>query len=168
MPPIIIPDWAVITLNILIWFVIHLLIAKLSNMIPIDYFKKERRIFIIKNPKRSAWFYEHIIQIKKWKKYLPDGAKFFKDGFEKKSLQGTSEDYLERFILESKRAELSHYLQMLPVPIFFLFNFWWVGLIMIAYAMMVNLPCVFAQRYNRPRFEKVLAAKRKRQIKGLI
>ena len=163
MPPIIIPDWAVITLDILLWLVIHMVIAKLSNEIPMTYFEKGRKLFHIKNPKRSARFYENIIKIKSWKKYLPDGAKIFNEGFEKKSLKDTSEEYLERFILESKRAELSHYLQMLPVPIFFLFNFWWVGLIMIGYALLVNLPCVFAQRYNRPRFEYVLELKRKRK-----
>jgi glycosyl-4,4'-diaponeurosporenoate acyltransferase len=163
MPLIIIPDWAVITLDIILWLVIHLVISKLSNEIPISFFEKDYFLFKIRNPKKSARFYERVLMIKKWKKYLPDGAKIFKDGFEKKSLKDTSEDYLKRFILESKRAEISHYLQMLPVPIFFLFNLWWVGLIMIGYALLVNLPCVFAQRYNRPRFEKILKLKQARK-----
>ena len=42
-------------------------------------------------------------------------------------------------------------------PLFFLWNPWWADLIMLTYALMANLPCIFAQRYNRLRFQRLLA-----------
>jgi hypothetical protein len=61
-----------------------------------------------------------------------------------------------RFILESKRAELVHWLAILP---FWVFGLWGPPIvipIMFVYALAVNLPCIIAQRYNRPRLLRLL------------
>ena len=42
-------------------------------------------------------------------------------------------------------------------PVFFLWNPWWADLVMVAYALAANLPCILAQRYNRLRFQRLLA-----------
>ena len=39
---------------------------------------------------------------------------------------------------------------------FFLWNPWWGDLIIVAYAVAANLPCIFAQRYNRSRLTRLL------------
>ena len=36
-------------------------------------------------------------------------------------------------------------------PVFLLWNPWWLGLLMFAYAVIANLPCLIVQRYNRAR-----------------
>lgn len=156
MPIFILPTWLIIVLNVCLWLFIHLVIAKLSNLIPLKFFKKDYFIFKTFRFERTGRFYEIIFGVKKWKKYLPDGAKIFKDGFQKKSLKKKSSEYLERFIMETKRAELSHFMQILPVPIFFLFNAPIASIIMVIYAFMVNVPCMVVQRYNRPRLKKLL------------
>ena len=75
----------------------------------------------------------------------------------KKKLTDFSERNLEQFVIESCRGELTHLLAILP---FWLFGFigppamlW----LMLAYAIAVNLPCMLAQRYNRPRFLNLLS-----------
>ena len=70
----------------------------------------------------------------------------------------TSHDpaYLRTWVLESCRAELVHWLAIPPALLFFLWNPWPVGLLMILYALAVNGPCIVAQRYNRPRFLALL------------
>lgn len=59
-------------------------------------------------------------------------------------------------MIESRRAEPTHWLQVIWVPVFFLFNPFWIGVIMIGYAPIVNLPCILVQRYNRPRLKRIL------------
>jgi len=77
-------------------------------------------------------------------------------GYAKKRLRATHDEELARFVQESRRAELTHYLAMLPAPLFFLWNPAWAGWFMIGYALVANAPCIIAQRYNRPRFKKLL------------
>jgi glycosyl-4,4'-diaponeurosporenoate acyltransferase len=84
----------------------------------------------------------------------------FKGGFPKKNLECSDAGYLKTFLNETKRAELTHWLAMVPVPVFFLWNIWWVGLIMIGYALIANLPCIMLQRFNRARISRVLKTAR--------
>ena len=87
---------------------------------------------------------------------IPDGGGLFKGGFPKKNLESSDPKYLKIFLYETKRAELTHWLTILPAPIFFLWNMWWVGIIMIAYALIANIPCILLQRYNRARLSNLI------------
>ena len=53
-------------------------------------------------------------------------------------------------------------LMLVCTAVFFLWNPWWGDLIIVAYALAANLPCILAQRYNRARFQKLLAKGSKR------
>jgi glycosyl-4,4'-diaponeurosporenoate acyltransferase len=75
-------------------------------------------------------------------------------------MQSANRDYLETFVIETCRAELTHWLAMVPVPVFFLWNKWPVGVFMIFYALAANMPCILVQRYNRARLVRVLAKAR--------
>ena len=95
--------------------------------------------------------------MRRWKKYLPDGGSLVKDGFEKKKLVSFEKDNLDKYLLESCRAEMIHWLAILPFWIFGFFTPPIVILDMLIFALAVNLPCVIAQRYNRPRIVRVVA-----------
>ena len=88
---------------------------------------------------------------------LPDGAALRKNGFSKKHMAQTDPAYLKRFISETKRAELIHLFSIIPL---WVFGFWmkpiWV-LYLLLFSTLINLPCILAQRYNRPRLEHLLA-----------
>jgi len=99
--------------------------------------------------------YERFFRLKSWKKKLPDGAAVFKNGFQKKKLKETSQEYLQDFISETCRAELTHWIVFLFGFIFFIWNIWWVGIVMIMYAIIVNIPCVITQRYNRIKLRRI-------------
>ncbi|MFU8795930.1 MAG: glycosyl-4,4'-diaponeurosporenoate acyltransferase, partial [Dehalococcoidia bacterium] len=86
---------------------------------------------------------------------LPDGAAVFKGGFRKKRLGKTDAAYVERFIRETCRAELTHWAIILLSSIFFIWNQWWVGMIMVAYGIVTNVPCIVTQRYNRIRLRRM-------------
>ncbi|WP_143055908.1 glycosyl-4,4'-diaponeurosporenoate acyltransferase [Anaerobranca gottschalkii] len=145
-----------IILNIFLWFIIHMTFGFFGNKFPKKWFEGNRGIYKSFSWEDEGRFYERVFKIKRWKKYLPDGGDFFSNGFAKKHLKTRNYEYLITFLEETRRAELVHWLQIIPVIIFFLFNLWWVGLIMVIYALAVNLPCIIAQRYNRPRLQKII------------
>ena len=104
---------------------------------------------------RNGKVYETLFSVKNWKKRLPDGAALFKGGFKKKHLKGTDMAYLDNFLRETCRAELTHWIVLLFGFVFLIWNLWWVGIIMIIYAFSVNMPCIITQRYNRVRLRKL-------------
>lgn len=101
--------------------------------------------------------YDRLFRISRWKHLLPDGnIKSKKEKFSKKRLSDLSSTTLSRFVMESIRAELIHWLAIPPFVIFGLFLPPIGVLYMLVYAVTVNLPCIIAQRYNRPRVRRLL------------
>ena len=143
----------IIVLNVAGWLAIQLGLAWLFTRVPATWFNP---------PASRAWerggrFYECIFSVKRWKDRLPDAALWFGGGFAKGTLVSTEPEYLLRFIRETWRGELCHWFALGFAPLFFLWNPWWGGLIVVAYALAANLPCILAQRYNRLRFQRLLA-----------
>lgn len=143
----------IILLNVAGWLAIQLGFAWVFTKMPVAWF----------NPSNAfAWehggrFYEKVTRIKDWKDRLPDAARWFGGGFAKGSLADKSREYVERFIRETWRGELCHWAAVACAPVFFLWNPWWGDLIIVAYALAANLPCILAQRYNRARFQRLAA-----------
>jgi len=143
----------VIGLNLAGWPVIQLGLAWAFTRMPATWFDP---------PASFHWeadgrFYERAFSIKRWKDWLPDAARWFGGGFAKGKLAGTQPDYLRRFIQETWRGELCHWCALGCLPLFFLWNPLWADLVMAAYAIVANLPCILAQRYNRLRLRRLLA-----------
>ena len=72
-------------------------------------------------------------------------------------MQHRDPEYLRRFLSETCRAELSHWIAVVIGLNFFIWNPWYVGLIMLVYGLATNLPFILVQRYNRLRLRAVLA-----------
>jgi len=143
----------IIVLNVAGWLVIQLGLAWLFMRMPVSWFNPgPARVW-----ERRGRFYERAFVIKRWKDLLPDAARWFGGGFAKGTLAGTAPDYLRRFIRETWRGELCHWLALACAPVFFLWNPWWGDLVIFGYALGANLPCILAQRYNRVRFQRLLA-----------
>lgn len=107
-------------------------------------------------PGESARRYERHTFIRHWKERLPDAAPWF-GGFAKKRLRGADPEFLRRFIAESCRSEAAHWAQVLVIAGFITWTPWPWALVILAYAIASNLPCILLQRYNRLRFRRVLA-----------
>lgn len=145
-----------IALDFAAWFVFHMAAALCTLNMPDRWFATDHWLYRTRDWERQGQFWHHVFRVRNWKERLPDGAQLIGRGYAKKRLQATHADELVRFVHESRRAELTHYLAMLPAPLFFLWNPAWVGWFMIGYALIANAPCIIAQRYNRPRFINVL------------
>lgn len=143
----------IIVLNVGGWLAIQMGFAWAFTKMPAAWFKAGCTF----GWERAGRFYEIVFRIKHWKDRLPDAANWFGGGFAKGTLAATERDYLERFIRETRRGELCHWAALACAPIFFLWNPWWGDLVVAAYALAANLPCILVQRYNRARFQRLLA-----------
>ena len=152
-----------IAVNILAWLAIHLGVAWAGTRLPVRYFRSEQWLYRARSWERDGGLYEGLFGIKRWKDRLPDGAALFSGGFRKAALRSASAEHLERFIAETCRGEAVHWIVFAAAVLFFLWNPWWAGLIMVAYALVANLPCILAQRYNRLRLARVLRQVRRRE-----
>jgi len=91
-----------------------------------------------------------------WKRWIPDAGGALPGGVGKASLVRRDRDSLPRLVLETRRAELVHWL-LLPAGL--LTALWlppvWVVVNML-FALALNLPCLLLQRYNRARLLRCL------------
>ena len=149
------PTLQTILLNIAAWLIIHVGVSYLMTHIPLNLFDTGFWLYRQRKWEKNGKIYARIFRLKKWKKRLPDGAALFKKGFQKKRLKRLDEIYLGNFIKETCRAEITHWIMFLLSPVFFIWNIWWVGIVMIVYAILVNVPCIIIQRYNRIRLKRV-------------
>lgn len=151
------PHWLMVLSFFLLWPVFHIGAAALCFNMPNRFFAKDSWPYKTQKWEQDGTFYERMFKVKQWKKYLPDGGAWFKGGYAKKRLKDYSVQNLNLFLIESRRAELTHWLAILPFWVFGLLAPWYILPIMLAYALAANLPCIITQRYNRPRISKLLA-----------
>lgn len=123
---------------------------------PPSRLSRDRGLFRIRNFEAGGRFYERWLRIKRWKDRLPEAGALFRGGFSKRHVGATDPAYLERFAAETRRAELTHWLILAASPWFFLWNPWWLGLAMLGYGILANVPCLAIQRYNRARLLRMI------------
>ena len=143
------------------WAFFHMVISLSMATIPVTYFEKDNSLYKLRMWEKSGQLWEQLFSVRKWKHLIPDGTKVIQKGFEKNVLASNDQHYLDMFVIETRRAELTHWLSILPAGLFFLWNPAWAGWIMVVYALLFNLPIIIVQRYNRPRIERFLDRKRK-------
>ena len=152
-------------INVLAWLVIHMGFAWLGTRAPIACFKPRAWLFRTYAFERSGRFYESVFRVKTWKDKLPDGAAWFKSGFPKKKLAQADPVYMNRFIVETCRGELVHWIVCLASGLFFLWNEAWVGWLMVVYGIVANFPCIIIQRYNRGRLRRIALKRTPREVR---
>ncbi len=146
------PDGWTILLCFVVWPILQVAAALICLNMPDRCFMPSRFPFMPLRFERNGRVYDRIFRVSRWKHLLPDGGMVWKRrGYQKKRLTDFSEANLNRFLVESARGEMTHWLAILPFWVFWFFTPPMVPWIMLGYALLVNLPCIIAQRYNRPR-----------------
>jgi len=139
------------------WAIIQTGIAYLALRFPPSLLDYRLWLFRPRPWERNGALYEQVFRVRRWKTRLPSaGGTFFRNAFSIRQVASADVQYLDTWVRESCRAELCHWLAILPSLLFFLWNPWPVGFMMIAYAIAFNSPCIIAQRYNRPRLLSIL------------
>lgn len=149
--------------NFVCWLTFHYLLSYICFKIPRSFFHKEHWLFTIKKWEKNGTLWDRLFHVKKWKKHLIDGSSIVKHSYNKRHLHGTRQEALEEFRAETKRAELTHWVLLLPAPLFFLWNPAWAGWVNVFYALIANVPFIMTQRYNRARLEQTLLRQQMRK-----
>ncbi len=150
------PQWLMITLFFVLWFLFQVGAAALCFYMPPGFFEQDGWLFKTRRWERDGGWYQTVFKVRAWKKYLPDGGAWFRGGYAKKHLLSFTGQNLRQFLAESRRAELTHWLAIFPFWVFGLFSPGYVVPLMLVYALALNLPCIVTQRYNRPRISALL------------
>ncbi|GKV68313.1 glycosyl-4,4'-diaponeurosporenoate acyltransferase [Sporosarcina sp. NCCP-2716] len=152
----------VVVLDAAAWTFFHLAISVAMERISHGWFVQHARLFRPLSFEQGGALWDRLFRVRSWKSLIPDGTLFIRSGYSKKALHGSAEEDFARFAAESRRAELTHWLSILPAFLFFLWNPVWAGWLNVAYALLFNVPIILAQRFNRPRLERLLKRKSKR------
>jgi len=157
MQVIFLPKAIAIILCFVLWPLLQVTAALICLKMPDKYFLPSFFLYRSHHWENNGAIYKNIFKVHRWKKLLPDGGAVIKSGYKKKSIENFSKTCLNKFLIESCRAEMTHWLAIAPFWIFGLFAPLEVIYLMLIYALGVNLPCIIAQRYNRPRIIKLLS-----------
>lgn len=145
-----------IAVTILIWFVLHMLGVYLCHKLSGTHLNKMLDAFSSKPFEGRGTIYQKIFHIQKWKDFLPDGGKINRFGFEKSRLVSKNESYLNDFILETLRAELIHWFGILSSLVFLWIYAYPKNILIFSIAILVDIPFIMIQRYNRPRLQRIV------------
>lgn len=156
MQVIFLPKLTAILLCFILWPILQVSAAIICTKLPDRFFKYSAFFYRSHHWEKDGKIYQTWFKVHRWKKHLPDGGALVKGGFKKKKLESLTKSSLNEFLLESCRAEMIHWLAILPFWIFGFFAPPVVILYMLLFAMVMNMPCIITQRYNRPRIIRSL------------
>lgn len=155
MPLIYLSTFWLIVMNALVWAAIQIGVGYFAARISDGRFNPQGSLFKERFWEQGGEIYEKLFRVRIWKSWLPSGGKFF-GIFSINSFRSAEQGYARKWLVESSRAEFTHWVAMLPALLFFLWNPFNAWIINIIYAICVNIPCIISQRYNRPRVVKLL------------
>lgn len=153
-----------ILLCIILWGIIQAGTVLICIWLPDRFFDPDSFLFRTHKFEKNGEFYQKVFKVKLWKARLPDGgAVLRKQGFKKKNLKDLSSENLSLYLIESARGEMTHWLAIWVFWVFGFFTPFYVLFMMFAYALALNLPCILAERYNRPRIRRILLKKKRNE-----
>lgn len=152
-------DPATIVLDVVAWGLVHAGSGYLAHRTSVGWLARDRWLFRERRVERGGRLYTRPLRIGRWKDRLPEAGALFAGGISKRHVTAAADGGLERFVVETRRAELAHWLAAAPGPLFALWNPPAVVPVMILYGVLVNAPFIAVQRYNRIRAARVLRAR---------
>ena len=141
------------------WAVVHSVTGYAVHRLPVRRLDHDTWLFRARRFERDGRFYRDTLHIHRWKDALPEAGALFPGGMSKRHLPPSDRGGLERFAVETRRAELGHWLAAACGPLFALWNPAPIAAVMLIYGVAVNLPFIAIQRYNRLRVTRVRRSK---------
>ena len=147
--------WGLVAIYAVLWTCFHFGSGWLAHHLPARLLRRLPFIGRSYAWERDGAIYRRLA-IGAWKDRLPEAGAVLPGGFSKRRLLSSDAAYLERFAVETARAEFAHWLPWLLSLTFFAWNPWPIGVLMVLYGAATNAPCILVQRYNRARLVRAL------------
>jgi glycosyl-4,4'-diaponeurosporenoate acyltransferase len=150
------PDLAAVAVSSVVWVLVGLVTGWYFHRRPVASLAHDGWLTRPRRFEQDGRWYQRHLRIRSWKDRLPEKGDLFPDGFSKRHLIDRSTPHLERFVVETRRAELVHWSNMAAGPLFLIWCSPLLGACMIAFGVIAHLPFIVIQRYNRARLLVVL------------
>ena len=127
----------------------------IGRAFPKSWLQADRWLFRCRSFEKNGRVYEKL-GIRFWQNKLPDMSRVLPCLVPPKQLNGDYRDRLPEMIRETCAAELTHLLE--AVAGLWCLHLWpgVGGVVMASLCILINLPFILIQRYNRPRFLRLL------------
>ena len=129
----------------------------LVNRVPPSALDHDTFLTRLRPFERRGFWYDRHLRVRVWKDRLPEAGAMFRGGASKATLPGFGPAQLGAFVIETRRAEYVHWANAVFGLTFVPWSPWTVSVVMIAFGLVVHLPFVIVQRYNRARLRYVLS-----------
>lgn len=154
--PILRWPWPFVVLaNVAFWAVVHSATGYAVHRMPLDRLGHDGWLLRPHRVEAGGRLYR-VLGVRRWKDRLPEAGALFPGGISKRHVPPPAEGGLERFVAETRRAERGHWLALVPGPLAALWNPPAGAAAMVAYGVVVNLPFIAVQRFNRQRAQRLL------------
>ena len=151
------PDALAIAVSSLMWVFIGFVTGWHYHRQPKTRFAVDNWLTRPRDFEAGGRWYQRRLRIRAWKDKLPEKGDLFRGGFSKRHLTDRSTPHLERFVAETRRAEMVHWSNLTAGPVFLIWCPPLLGGCMIAFGILAHLPFITIQRYNRERLTAILA-----------
>ena len=168
MPVIELSPFGLLVANVGGWAVVHGATGYVAHRLPLRWLQRDAGVLHIPAWEVDGRFHERVLRIRRWKDRVPEAGALFAGGISKRRLLGPAAPGLERFVVETRRAEVAHWLAVACTPVFVLWNPP-IGVVLVAvYGVAANVPFIAIQRYNRARAERALARRGERSSTSAV
>lgn len=148
---LVMPEAATIAVDIVAWGFFHAGTGYAAHRLGEARLSQDGWLLRIRAFEERGLWYRRWLRIHRWKDRLPEAGALFAGGLSKRHLPALDVAGLELFVRETRRAELAHWWALSCGPVFVLWNPPLAAALLIGYGVVVNLPFILIQRYNRAR-----------------
>ena len=150
------PQTVTVAVDVVAWGVFHAATGYAAHRLGDERLSRDGVVLRPRGFERDGRFYRRRLRIHRWKDRLPEAGALFTGGVSKRQLPAADVAGLELFVRETRRAELGHWWAMACSPLFVLWNPPVPAALLMGYGVLVNLPFILIQRYNRFRTQAIL------------
>lgn len=153
---LVMPQTLTIVVDIIAWGIFHAATGYAAHRLSDQRLSRDGWLLRPRAFEHGGRWYRRHLKINRWKDKVPEAGDLFAGGVSKRQLPALTTDGLELFVRETRRAELAHWWAMGCGFSFVLWNPPIAATLLVAYGVMINLPFIMIQRYNRFRTQALL------------
>ncbi|WP_395656397.1 hypothetical protein [Nocardioides sp.] len=151
------PQGLTILVDVVAWAVFHTVTGYAAHRLDDHRLARDGWLLRQRSFEDGGRWYRRRLRIHRWKDRLPEAGDLFSGGMSKRELPTYDLAGLQVFARETRRAELAHWWAMACGPLFVLWNPPLAAALLVTYGVVVNLPFIVIQRYNRFRIDALVA-----------
>ena len=145
-----------IVLDVVAWGVFHSVTGYAAHRLDDRRLARDGWLLRPRAFEAGGRWYRRRLRIDRWKDRVPEAGDLFRGGTSKRQLPSYDAAGLRLFVRETRRAELAHWWALSCGPVFALWNPPLAAVLLMGYGVLVNLPFIAIQRYNRFRTEPLI------------